>query len=84
MHRTQTLDYSVLLEGEMELMLDGGEVRVVRKGDVVVAEGADAFLAEFVWDGGRRGLWLFLWELWRMGRKEGAGTGSERGSWRRR
>lgn len=36
MHRTQTLDYVIVLEGEMELALDGGETRICRKGDVVV------------------------------------------------
>lgn len=35
-HRTQTVDYIVMLEGELELSLDGGEKRVVKKGDVVV------------------------------------------------
>jgi quercetin dioxygenase-like cupin family protein len=35
-HRTQTVDYIVLLEGEMELSLDGGEKRVIKRGEVVV------------------------------------------------
>ncbi|KPM43949.1 hypothetical protein AK830_g2593 [Neonectria ditissima] len=35
-HRTQTVDYIVVLEGELELALDGGQKRVVKKGDVVV------------------------------------------------
>ncbi|KAJ8101693.1 hypothetical protein POJ06DRAFT_288521 [Lipomyces tetrasporus] len=35
-HRTQTVDYIVVLEGELELSLDGGEKRVVKTGDVVV------------------------------------------------
>lgn len=35
-HRTQTVDYIVLLEGELELSLDGGESRLIKKGDVVV------------------------------------------------
>lgn len=39
MHRTQTLDYVVILEGEMELSLDGGEKRVVKRGEVVVQRG---------------------------------------------
>ena len=39
-HRTQTVDYIVVLEGELELCLDGGEKRVVRKGDVVVQRAA--------------------------------------------
>jgi quercetin dioxygenase-like cupin family protein len=36
MHRTQTLDHVVLLEGELELSLDGGETRLVKAGEVVV------------------------------------------------
>ena len=39
-HRTQTVDYIVMLEGELELSLDGGETRIVRKGDVVVQRAA--------------------------------------------
>jgi hypothetical protein len=35
-HRTQTVDYIVMLEGELELTLDGGEKRVIKMGDVVV------------------------------------------------
>ncbi|CZR63530.1 uncharacterized protein PAC_13427 [Phialocephala subalpina] len=40
MHRTKTVDYIVVLEGEMELELYGGEgkgeKRIVKKGEVVV------------------------------------------------
>lgn len=45
MHRTQSLDYGVILEGEFELMLEsedegkGGVKRVVKRGDVVVQRG---------------------------------------------
>ena len=35
-HRTQTVDYIVILEGELELSLSGGKKRVVKKGDVVI------------------------------------------------
>lgn len=35
-HRTQTVDYIIMLEGELELTLDGGERRVVKRGDVVI------------------------------------------------
>jgi hypothetical protein len=35
-HRTQTVDYIVVLEGTLELSLYGGQKRVVKKGDVVV------------------------------------------------
>ncbi|KAH8660728.1 hypothetical protein BGZ60DRAFT_413931 [Tricladium varicosporioides] len=36
MHRTNTLDHVFILEGEMELSLDSGEKRVLRRGDIVV------------------------------------------------
>ena len=38
-HRTVSLDYGTVIEGEVELELDGGEVRRVRKGDLVVQRG---------------------------------------------
>ena len=36
MHRTQSLDYGVVLVGEVELILDSGEKRIMKAGDVVV------------------------------------------------
>ncbi|KAF3389465.1 hypothetical protein F1880_004437 [Penicillium rolfsii] len=36
MHRTVSLDYGVVLEGEVELILDSGEKRVLKRGDVAV------------------------------------------------
>lgn len=36
MHRTVSLDYGVVLEGEIELILDSGENRVMKRGDVAV------------------------------------------------
>ncbi|CAK7234813.1 hypothetical protein SBRCBS47491_009076 [Sporothrix bragantina] len=36
MHRTRSLDYGVVLEGEVELILDSGEVYTMRRGDVAV------------------------------------------------
>ncbi|RVX65793.1 hypothetical protein B0A52_10324 [Exophiala mesophila] len=36
MHRTQSLDYGVVLEGEVELELDDGSVTRMRKGDLAV------------------------------------------------
>ncbi|KAJ5490006.1 hypothetical protein N7453_010831 [Penicillium expansum] len=36
MHRTVSLDYGVVLEGEVELSLDGGETRVMRRGDIAI------------------------------------------------
>jgi mannose-6-phosphate isomerase-like protein (cupin superfamily) len=40
MHRTRTLDYAVVIEGEVVLVLDDSEV-VLRKSDVVVQRGTD-------------------------------------------
>jgi mannose-6-phosphate isomerase-like protein (cupin superfamily) len=38
MHRTQTLDYGIVLEGELTMVLDRGET-TVRAGDVVIQRG---------------------------------------------
>lgn len=35
-HRTQSLDYGVVLEGEVEMILDSGDVVALRRGDVAV------------------------------------------------
>lgn len=35
-HRTLSLDHAVLLEGTIEITLDSGESRLLRRGDVVV------------------------------------------------
>jgi quercetin dioxygenase-like cupin family protein len=39
MHRTQSLDYGIVMEGEMELILDSGEVHLMHRGDVAVQRG---------------------------------------------
>ena len=36
MHRTQSLDYGIVLEGTIEMVLDSGETRVMQRGDVAV------------------------------------------------
>jgi quercetin dioxygenase-like cupin family protein len=41
MHRTVSLDYGVVLEGEVELVLDSGEVRLLKRGYVVVQRGTN-------------------------------------------
>jgi mannose-6-phosphate isomerase-like protein (cupin superfamily) len=38
MHRTRTLDYAIVLEGEIDLLLDESEVHL-RAGDVIVQQG---------------------------------------------
>lgn len=40
MHRTQTLDYVVMIEGELVLLLDDSEV-TLKAGEVVVQRGTD-------------------------------------------
>jgi len=39
MHRTVSLDFGVLLQGEIELVLDSGDSRTLKKGDVFVQRG---------------------------------------------
>lgn len=39
MHRTQSLDYGVVLEGEIEMELDDGSVTLMKKGDIAVQRG---------------------------------------------
>ena len=41
MHRTETLDYAVIISGEMQLILDGGEVATLKAGDIVVQRGTN-------------------------------------------
>ncbi|KAF9875927.1 hypothetical protein CkaCkLH20_06373 [Colletotrichum karsti] len=38
-HRTESIDTGVLVEGELELFLDGGETQVLKRGDVIVQRG---------------------------------------------
>jgi uncharacterized cupin superfamily protein len=40
MHRTETIDYGIMLQGELTLILDEGET-VVRAGDIVVQRGTN-------------------------------------------
>ncbi|KAJ0122153.1 cupin domain protein [Diaporthe amygdali] len=41
MHRTHSLDYGIVLEGEIELILDSGESRILKKSDVAVQRGTN-------------------------------------------
>lgn len=41
MHRTVSLDYGVVLEGEIELILDSGETRLMKRGDVSIQRGTN-------------------------------------------
>lgn len=39
MHRTQSLDYGVVIEGEMEMLMDSGEKITLQRGDVCIQRG---------------------------------------------
>jgi quercetin dioxygenase-like cupin family protein len=41
MHRTESLDYGICLEGECDMELDSGETVTVRAGDVIVQRGTN-------------------------------------------
>ena len=41
MHRTQSLDYGIVLEGEIEMDLDDGSVTTLKKGDMAVQRGTN-------------------------------------------
>ncbi|KKK15733.1 hypothetical protein P175DRAFT_0539169 [Aspergillus ochraceoroseus IBT 24754] len=41
MHRTVSLDYGVVLEGEVELVLDSGETRLLKRGDISIQRGTN-------------------------------------------
>ncbi|KAI1338658.1 hypothetical protein F5Y15DRAFT_123767 [Xylariaceae sp. FL0016] len=41
LHRTISVDYGVVLEGEIELILDSGEKRALGRGDIVVQRGTN-------------------------------------------
>ena len=38
-HRTQSLDYGVVIEGSIEMVLDSGESKILHRGDTVVQRG---------------------------------------------
>ena len=40
MHRTKSLDYGIVLEGELEMILDSGEIGVMKRGDVAIQRAA--------------------------------------------
>lgn len=40
MHRTQTLDYAIVIEGELTMVLDHGET-TVRAGDIIIQRGTN-------------------------------------------
>ena len=40
MHRTRSVDYAIVIEGEIDMLLEDSEVRL-RAGDVLVQQGTD-------------------------------------------
>jgi quercetin dioxygenase-like cupin family protein len=58
MHRTESLDYAICLEGECVMELDGGEAVTVRAGDVVIQRGTN-----HVWHNRSSALCRFAWIL---------------------
>ena len=41
MHRTQSLDYSVVMEGEMDMIMDSGQIVTLKRGDVCIQRGTN-------------------------------------------
>ena len=41
MHRTHSLDFGIVMSGELELELDGGQVQKLKAGDIVVQRGTN-------------------------------------------
>jgi quercetin dioxygenase-like cupin family protein len=41
MHRTLTLDYAIVISGEILLKLDSGDEKIIRAGEVVVQKGVN-------------------------------------------
>ncbi|KAL4894460.1 hypothetical protein BDV59DRAFT_200804 [Aspergillus ambiguus] len=39
MHRTQSLDFGIVLEGEVDMLLDSGEKRRLHRGDIAIQRG---------------------------------------------
>lgn len=58
MHRTESLDYGICLDGECDMELDGGECVTVRAGDVVIQRGTN-----HVWHNRSGAACRFAWIL---------------------
>ncbi|KAL4730363.1 hypothetical protein ACLX1H_002397 [Fusarium chlamydosporum] len=41
MHRTASVDYGIVMEGEIECVLDNGSTRTFRRGDIVIQRGTN-------------------------------------------
>ncbi|KAI9930234.1 hypothetical protein ASPWEDRAFT_99797 [Aspergillus wentii DTO 134E9] len=60
MHRTVSLDYGVVLEGEVELVLDSGETRLMKRGDVSIQRGTNHAWKNVTPDVDGKGQWARL------------------------
>jgi quercetin dioxygenase-like cupin family protein len=58
MHRTESVDYGICLEGECDMELDGGDTVTVRAGDVVIQRGTN-----HVWHNRSDSPCKFVWVL---------------------
>ena len=58
MHRTESIDYAICLEGECDLELDGGQVVRIHAGDVVIQRGT-----KHVWHNRSTAPCRFAWIL---------------------
>ena len=41
MHKTSSVDYIILISGEVDLLLDAGEAKGLKPGDVVIQRGTN-------------------------------------------
>lgn len=41
MHRTGSVDYGIVMEGEVECVLDDGEVKTLKRGDIIIQRGTN-------------------------------------------
>src|ERR1700693_2212056 len=41
MHRSNSIDYGIVLQGELTLELDSGEKKLIRQGDIVIQRGTN-------------------------------------------
>ena len=60
MHRTQTLDYAIVISGQVELSLDSGEKRVCNAGDCVVQRATMHAWKNLSWTEGARIAFVIL------------------------
>ena len=41
MHKTKSVDYIIIIKGEVDMLLDEGEARALKPGDVVIQRGTN-------------------------------------------